>query len=110
MAITAKRKVALLAVFCLTYGVLAQSITSSAGGSVYEVMTGRISAQVTVVAGRVGLVRLRDDASGHAVMFREPFLIGMRDGTQISASTLRITRPLLEGELHRQAHLCGSGQ
>ena len=48
MAITAKRKVALLAVFCLTYGVLAQSII---------------------------FVRLRDDASGHAVMFREPFLI-----------------------------------
>ena len=70
--------------------------TPSARGFAYEVTTGRISAHVGVVAGRLGPVQLRDNASGHAVTLREPFLIGMQNGTEISASTLRVTKPLSE--------------
>ncbi len=97
MTRTAKHNVvALLAVSCLTCGVLAPSVTSSAGGSEYEVTTGRISAQVAVVAGRLGSVELRDKVSGHVVTLREPFLIGMQNGTEISGSKLRITKLLSE--------------
>ncbi|OBG29095.1 enterotoxin [Mycobacterium alsense] len=93
------KTVALLGVCCLTYGALAPSAAGTTGRSEYEVTTGRISAHVAVIAGRLGPVQLRDEASGHAVTLRQPFLLGMRDGTAIPASTLRITKPLSDANV-----------
>jgi len=49
-----------------------------------------------MTGGRLGALTIRDIASGHAVTFPDAFALQMQDGSVISASKLRIEKPLSE--------------
>jgi hypothetical protein len=95
-----------MAVLAMTSLMYAQSTAPLDGGSGYSVATERITAQVASAGGQLGSVTVRDVQSGHAVTFPESFVLQMQDGTVISASKLRVERPLFEENFPGGKRVC----
>ncbi len=104
-----KKRFQLFCAAVMAFGLpmFSQSIVPLSSGTGYSVATEKINVLLTASDQRLGSVAVRDVASSRVITFPEAFVLQMQDGLVISASKLRLEKPLSEESFQGGKRICG---